>query len=235
MTTAAKKTTKIAAKKIVRRKSKEDTIFKSKSEIMKERQLKPIEVVPVSKTHSIYLAIQANPGITIEKLYEALPDLTSSMISTSVNSLFNQGYLKRTATGEKNQLGNPTHFYRVGDSEYTPRAVARKVAPNDKKAMKSIARKQAVKKAEPETKVQPVQFEMIQGVISVTPTDPHFEEITRNLVKDVTPVHVEPIDTKKKAETNIFVDLGPGESYAWTPQKAYMIWAELNAIFGKKD
>lgn len=229
MTTAANISANGFNRSSVSKSKNVEGLFKSKHDIMKERQLQQVEVVPVNQTHEVYLKIKANRGVKPKQVHDMLPSLTSAVVNTSIKALFEGGYLVRSDSGAKNNMGNPEYFYRVSEKEYIPRPVVRKVAPNDKKAKKSIAKKKEFKLL---TSEHPT-LELVKGVMVVDPESPHFEEVTGAILPEITTQIPKNIEGPLKPIVTMFFDV-EGQTIMLSPNGAHQLWEELSQIFDRK-
>ncbi|MNK09977.1 hypothetical protein D3C87_279870 [compost metagenome] len=198
------------------------------------RQLREVEIVPVSKTHQVYLFVQNNPGKTVKQMSEAeeLKDFSAGHVQVAVRDLYEGGYLARTDSGNKTRYNNPDYFYRVSQKEYIPRPSTRKVAPNDRKALKSLEKK----KASAEPKVPP-KLEFVKGMVALDPTHPEFNTnvqalgiSTEVVVQAVEPAKNGPV----KPMTTMCFEVG-NQTLLATPKDAYQLYLELHSIFGPKE
>ena len=131
----------------------------AKQQIMKARQPKVIDMEQIeyiNKSHAIYLLLKKYPGLTKSEIIKGLvhdkSDITEKDIDNAIYRFRDAGYIQAQIGKGKDQ---PTVFVVNPDMEYSPRAAKaalKKVAPNDKKAMKSIRRMTRIK---PELKVVP--------------------------------------------------------------------------------
>lgn len=202
----------------------------SKRDIMTERQLRTVEVVPVNQTHEVYLFIAANPGKTSAEICKAFEgNITNSNVNNAIRGLFSGSFIARSATGTLNRVGNPEYFYRLNpEMEYVPKPIVRKIAPNDKKALKSLERQQAQAKKAP--------FELVNGIIAVDNTNPQFEDIAKTVGATVEKQEIPNINPgPDQPIVSMFFDLGDKQSVVLTPEKAYRLYQELHRIFGQKD
>lgn len=123
----------------------------AKQEIMKARQPKVVDVETLNYiTHAdaVYQLVKKYPGMSRSELCTALVHNKSDMKEHSVDNallhLKTNGFIKAEVGKGRD---NPTVYSASEDTEYKPRAhkVARKIAPNDKKAHKSIRRMTRIK------------------------------------------------------------------------------------------
>lgn len=234
----------------------------AKKSVMNARKHVAVEVTPVNKAHEIYLFVKKYPGLTEAEYRKGLVGSGSGITSADINSALKQ--FVSTGRMTETQRGRGDNRYSVYEVdlevEYIPRAVMRKVAPNDKKALQAVARKTA-KMEDPflpqiatnpisEVEKQPAavtdistqrakrvkkqSFEMIEGLAAIDPNHPGFQETAQEILSKVTPTEVpkEQGPVKPILEA-MFFNVG-NQSVTATPQQLRQLYDELHAIFGQK-
>jgi hypothetical protein len=116
----------------------------AKKEIMANRKPKAVEVVPVNKTHEVYLKIKELPEQTEEDYRKVLvrpgSDISNKDINNALRNLTASGHLIQTTRGRG---ANKYTVYKIDETVvYAPKPIMRKIAPHDTKALKSVAKSQ---------------------------------------------------------------------------------------------
>jgi hypothetical protein len=220
-----------------------------KASIMQNRkiQLVAVEAPFVSHREIIYNAVRDNGGIKRDALKQLVEKMgvLSQTVNYTLRDLLEANYLMYTrgSKGAGDDDQNKTHWrWFVTDKEYVPQRSMRKVAPNDKKAMKSIE-KMTTSKYTPETVIQEEAVQklaMVQGMTNIDASDPHFAEAARSIIEKVTP----PLSALKNEVLAINADHAKPITTMWfevgtqtlmtTPQQAYQLYRELEQIFDRK-
>lgn len=219
-----------------------------KASIMQDRKIQQVEVPFISDRQKIYEMIDKHPGIKRAALKELVEPMgvSSQTVNYTLRDLLEANYIKyaRGSRGAGDSDTNKTDWrWSVTQKEYKPQTTMRKVAPNDKKALKSIE-KMTTPKHVPETMVQnaaPKRLEIVQGMASIDANDPHFAETAKGLIDKVT-APLEPLKNEvpvleahpEKPITTMWFEVGT-QTLVATPQQAYQLYRELDQIFGIKQ
>lgn len=254
----------------------------AKQQIMKARQPKVVNVESLTyatNSDAVYQLIKKyGGGLSRSDLCTALvhskSDFKEHSIDNALLHLKNNAFI-RAEIGKGRD--NPTVYFINEDKEYRPRSekIARKVAPNDKKAHKAIRRMTRVtvdagdseqqanlplekvngssKTVTVQTEKKPVQsqdanlkvtkkterrsggFEFIQGMAALDPSSPHFGAKAIELAeKTGQKVEIPEAQGPVKPIASMFFELDGGQSVVLSPARAYQLYLELHAAFGKR-